>query len=133
LSAPDYTEGHREQSLIAQRTREGFTTNEPDSVAAVPVGALTGVSAVATFNSNFTSNQERIADRCVQIRQLQRSPKAASLHHGPANVPARGTADLRVCVWCARTRWDLVGGRYGNNSCDEVTPRMAGRCTLLFR
>ena len=46
-SAPDYAEGHREQALIAQRTREGFVSNQPDSVAAVPAAALTGVSAVA--------------------------------------------------------------------------------------
>ena len=59
-SAPDFAEGHHEQALIAQRTREGFTSNQPDSVAALPAAALVGVSAVASFDGQSAQDNRNV-------------------------------------------------------------------------
>lgn len=59
-SAPDFAEGHHEQALIAQRTREGFTSNQPDPVAAQPAAALTGVSTVASFNGQSAQDNRNV-------------------------------------------------------------------------
>jgi hypothetical protein len=59
-SARDFAEGHREQALIAQRTRAGFTSNQPDSVAAEPAAALTGVSAVASFDGQSAQDNRDV-------------------------------------------------------------------------
>jgi hypothetical protein len=58
-SAPDYAEGHREQALIAQRTREGFSSNQPDPVAAQPA-APTGVSIVASFDGQSAQDNRNV-------------------------------------------------------------------------
>jgi hypothetical protein len=59
-SAPDYAEAHREQALIAQRTREGFVSNQPDPVAAQPATALTGVTAVASFEGQSAQDNRNV-------------------------------------------------------------------------
>jgi len=59
-SAPDYAERHHEQMLMTQRTRAGFTSAEGDPVAAQPAAALTGVTAIASFEGQSAQDNQRV-------------------------------------------------------------------------
>jgi hypothetical protein len=59
-SAPDYAEGHHEQVLITRRTHAGFVADQRDPVAAEPAAALTGVSAVASFDGQSAQDNQRV-------------------------------------------------------------------------